>query len=289
MLIVLRWIASLVARKQPQPAYAWARRSHVAAILGTALALSGSICQAQVADSKLKAMGLEPMWRTQLQMPIEAGRIVSTHLWTNPNDRKTFAELTLPAGQGMGKRIFRVSSDTIGANGKPLGIDAAKREVEIRAARALGRAAGIPAVEVSVPLIYLVVVSSDGVVQTLDAETGEFLWRNTVGSVSHPAAPADVSDVGIVVAQGGNLELLDWKTGKILAHREMKRASTSGVAMVGNVAFVASLSGQTASSIFPQRILAKRWNIACLAVPFRHRSAAIAIMTWSLLRLIAAL
>lgn len=245
MLRALRWLAKALAPRRLQPAYAYARRHNIGLVLAAWMVAGASSLQAQVADNQLKTMGLDAMWRTQLQMPIESGRIVSTHLWTNPNDRKTYAELTLPAGQGTGKRTFRVNADTLGADGKPIGIDAAKREVEIRAARALGRAAGIPAVEVTVPLVYLIVVSGDGVVQTLDAETGQLLWRNSSGSVTFPAAPACVSDAGIVVAQGQDLFLLDLKSGKHLAKRSMMRISTSGVALAGHRAFVSSLSGQT--------------------------------------------
>ena len=245
MLRALRWLAKALAPRRLQPAYAFAKRHHVALMVAGWLATGASSLHAQVSESQLKSMGLDAMWRTQLQMPMEAGGIVSTHLWTNPNDRKTYAELTLPAGQGAGKRTFRVSASTLGAGGKPIGIDGAKREVEIRAARALGRAAGIPAVEVTVPMVYLIVVSVDGVVQTLDAETGEVLWRNSCGPLSFPAAPACVSDAGILVAQGADLYLLDLKSGKHLAKRTMMRISTSGVAMTGNVAFVSSLSGQT--------------------------------------------
>ena len=237
MLKALRWLARILAPRRLQPAYAYARRHHIGLVLATWAVAGASSLQAQVADNQLKAMGLDAMWRTQLQMPIESGRIVSTHLWTNPNDRKTYADLTLPAGQGTGKRTFRVDANTIGADGKPIGIDAAKRDVEIRAARALGRASGIPAVEVTVPLVYLIVVSADGVVQTLDAETGQMLWRNSCGSVTFPAAPACVSDAGIVVAQGPNLYLLDLKSGKHLAKRHMMRISTSGVALAGPKGF----------------------------------------------------
>lgn len=244
MLNALRWLASFLAQPRLQPAYAYARRSQIGA-LAAFLLVGASSVSGQIADSQLKNMGLDAMWRAQLQMPIESGRIVSTHLWTNPNDRKSYAELTLPAGQGTGKRTFRVDANTLGRDGKPIGMEAAKHEAEIRAARALGRSAGVPAVEVSVPMIYFVVVSSDGLIQTLDAETGAVLWRNTCASVNFPAAPACVSDAGIVVAQGPDLYLIDLKTGKHLAKRHMGRLSTAGVALTGTIAFVSSLSGQT--------------------------------------------
>lgn len=245
MLNAFRWLTRLLSSRRLQPAYAYARPAGQGLLAIVSLAIGSASLQAQVADNQLKSMGLDPMWRAQLQMPMEDGRIVSTHLWTNPDERKAYAELTLQATNGTGKRTFRVDADMLGPNGKPIGMEAAKHEVETRAARALGRAAGVPAVEVTVPMIYFIVVSTDGLVQTFDAETGELLWRNTCGSVTFPAAPACVSDAGVVVAQGPDLFLLDLKTGKHLAKRDMGRLSTSGVALVGSVAFISSLSGQT--------------------------------------------
>ncbi len=94
MLKALRWFASLLAPRRLQPAYAYARRVNLGLAMVVTLA-SASAVQAQVADNQLKSMGLDAMWRAQLQMPVEAGHIVSTHLWTNPDDRKIYAELTL--------------------------------------------------------------------------------------------------------------------------------------------------------------------------------------------------
>ena len=247
MLNALRWLAKVLATRPLQPAYAYALapRSRAALAMFALVAAGQVTATAQVADNRLKEMGLDAMWRTQLQMPIEAGKIVSTHLWTNPDSRKVYAELTVPAALGMGKRTFRVSAETLGADGKPIGMEAAKHEAEIRAARLLGRSAGIPAIEVSVPMIYLIVVSSDGLVQAMDAETGEMLWKNSCGPVGFPAAPSSISDAGLLVAHGPEMYLLDLKTGEHLAKRKMERASTAGVAMVGSIAFVSSLSGQT--------------------------------------------
>lgn len=222
-----------------------------ACLVVLALAITAALANvgaAQVSDSTLSTMGLQNVWRSQMQMPVEEGRIVSTHLWTNPNDRKSYAELTLPPASGgltlVGSRVLRVSADQLDASGKPIGMELAKKEVETRATRMLGRASGIPAVEVTIPMVYLVVVTGDGFVQTYDAESGEKLWASGSGSPRLPAAPASVSDVGVVVAQGSYLYLYDWKSGKELSRRQMKRASTAGVALIDTTAFVSSLSGQ---------------------------------------------
>jgi len=215
-------------------------------LLVCAVCLSlAQLAEAQGLDPAYTTMGLETVWRGQVQMPLDEGRIVSMHLWSAPGDKRTFAELTLPAGAAAGAtRTLRESADRLGLDGKPVGIEAAKKAVETRAARMLGRASGVPAIEVSVPMIYLVVVTSDGYVQSFDAETGQKLWSNSSGPVHILAAPASVSAGGVAVVQGADLYLYDLKTGKELTKRKLPRASSAGVAVVGSKVFTASLPGQ---------------------------------------------
>lgn len=261
MLKFAEWLLSLIQFRRLRPAYVPARR---ALILGIALIAAANTASAQVPDAMLSSMGLEVMWRGQAAMPLQDGRIVSTHLWSNPAEKRLFAELTLPPGVGTASlganRTLRASADRLDATGKPIGIEAAKKEVEIRAARMLGRLAGIPAVEVSVPVIYLVIVTSDGVVQAFDAESGQPLWTATCDSVRFPTAPAGISDAGVAVAQGPYLYLFDLKTGKELSKREMQRASTAGVAMLDNIAFVSSLSGHLMAFEFGKPPATNPWT-----------------------------
>ncbi|MCC6511748.1 MAG: PQQ-binding-like beta-propeller repeat protein [Pirellulaceae bacterium] len=260
MLRLIRRLATFLRARRLQLAYAPARRIGLWFTVGLIVSFMVQPTFAQLGENQVRTMGLDVMWRSQLQMPAEAGSIVSTHLWTNPKVKKSYAELKLPAGMGVGSRTLRASADTLGKDGAPIGIEAAKKDVETRAARMLGRASGLAAVEVTVPMIYFVVVTSDGVVQNFDAETGESLWKNSCGSLRFPAAPASVSDYGIVVAHGPELYLLDWKTGKHLARRAMQRASTAGVAMIDNFAFVSSLSGQLNAFDFSKPGNASPWT-----------------------------
>lgn len=256
-----KWLARIVFGPRVRLAYAPIRRTTAIVLF---LLSFGTSIHAQLPDAQLRTLGLQTAWSAQLQMPAEEGRIVSTHLWTNPSQKRTFAELTLPPGMSGvamgGGRTLRASADQLGLNGEPIGIEGAKKQVETQAARLLGRAAGIPAVEVTVPLIYLAVVTSDGFVQNFDAETGQKLWSNTCGSLRAPAAPASVSDVGIVVAQGQYLYLFDWNSGKIVSKREMKRGSSAGVAMIDDMAFVSSLSGQLMAFEFGEPTSANHWT-----------------------------
>ncbi len=266
MLGLWQRFVQMIRSTRPQLAYAPAHR--ITALMLAAFFLANATVSepaaAQISDSKLREMGLQTAWTAQLQMPLESGSIVSTHLWTNPNIKRTFAELTLPKGTYAAGLvpggILRESADRRGADGNPIGIDAAKRLVESRATRLLGRLPGVAAVEVTQPMITLVVVTSDGIVQAYNAETGERLWLNACGSVRFPASPAGVSDAGIAVAQGPSLFLFDWADGKVLAKRELQRATTAGVAMVDDIAFTASLSGHVSALVFSDPPARTRWS-----------------------------
>ncbi|MEZ6080848.1 MAG: hypothetical protein R3C56_35820 [Pirellulaceae bacterium] len=53
-----------------------------------------------------------------------------------------------------------------------------------RAARLLG-SDGFEVIESSIPKIYLVVATSDGLIQNYDAETGRLLWSRPCGYRPH--------------------------------------------------------------------------------------------------------
>lgn len=261
MLNIVEWLLRKFHSRRMRPAYAPARRVLIVCV---ALCAMGGNAHAQIPDGMLNSMGLQVMWRSQIAVPLEDGRIVSTHLWSNPAERRLFAELTLPsamAATGLTtNRTLRASADRLDVTGKPIGIEAAKKEVETQASRILGRPSGLRAVEVSVPVIYWVIVTSDGLVQAFDAESGHQLWTNSCDTVHFPTAPASVSDAGVAVAQGAFVYLFDLKTGQQITKREMRRASTAGIAMVDNVAFVASLSGHLTAFEFGTPPTTNPWS-----------------------------
>ncbi len=71
---------------------------------------------------------------------------------------------------------------------------------------------GFEATVLNIPRIKLVIVTQNGSVETLDAETGRTLWSNTCGDAAVPTFAAALSKAGIVVVQGDHLYVLDWET-----------------------------------------------------------------------------
>jgi outer membrane protein assembly factor BamB len=195
------------------------------------------VSQAQLSDSFVRQAGMENAWKSHVQVPLTGRGVVSTHLYADADNSRQYALVELP------ERTFRVAADTADRDGNPIGMERAKQLVQEQAGRFLGKPDGFEVVETTVPQIKLILVTSDGLVQTLDAETGQVLWSTACGNYSAPAYPAAVSEAGVVVLHGVELFVLDVKTGRILKIEKLRNAASSSVAICGDLAFVTDYSG----------------------------------------------
>lgn len=128
------------------------------------------------------------------------------------------------------------------------------------AAQAMVTPTGFEVKEQTIPNIKLVLISENGSVETLDAETGRTIWANTCGDSSAPAFPGAVSKAGVVVVHGGQLYLLDWQTGKHLAVKQLQHASSNAVAVTDTTAFVSDFSGRVESYPIGKTDYIQRWG-----------------------------
>ena len=217
-------------------------RLKLAAFVGMALLLAVGIgptpTSAQVSELEAGKMGMETSWKSQIQMPRSGRGLVSAHLWVNKNKNQTFAVAELP------NRTLRVSVDALDVFRKPLGPEGAKKKVSEYAARLLGKPDGFTVEMLTVPEVKLVLVNSDGMVQTLDAETGKLLWNTTCGESFAPAFPGAVSESGVSVIHGPNLYVLEWETGKRRGLQRLRSPSSTAVGVCNDLAFVGDVRGQ---------------------------------------------
>ncbi|MCA9127645.1 MAG: PQQ-like beta-propeller repeat protein [Planctomycetales bacterium] len=193
-------------------------------------------CWAQLSESEVQALGFESAWRSKLQIPRVGRGIVSANLWVESAKPRRFAVVQLP------DRVIRVSADSLDRDGKPIGIEAAKKMAGEQASIFLGKP-GSTVEEIEIPQIKLVVAASDGLVQTLDAETGKLIWSNSCGHTNAPAFPAAVSPLGVTLVQGRMLYLLDWATGKQLQTHPLRSSTSNAVSVCNDIAFVSDYTG----------------------------------------------
>lgn len=192
----------------------------------------------QLQRSEVQQMGLESAWQSQVQLPQRGAGLVSSHLWTHAENPRKFAVVELPG------RKLQISAEQLDRNGVPIGLAEAKLQAQKQAARILGKSEGIQVVEVTVPRISLVLVTSDGLVQSIDAETGALEWTNSCGPSRAIAFPGAVSPMGITVIHGEKIYLLDWGTGKHLMAKPLRFSSSNSVAVCNDMAFVSDFTGR---------------------------------------------
>lgn len=197
------------------------------------------VANAQVSAVDAKQLGLEIAWQSQLQLPRVGRGIVTSKLWVDASPPRKYATVDLGAG-----RTVEISAAQVDSKGQPIGIEVAKQLAAERAARLLGRNDGFQVVESNVPSIRLVVVTSDGLVQNIDAETGRMLWSSSCGSTTAPAQPAAFSQAGVSLIHGRHLYLLDWQTGKQIQRKELEYGSSIALAVAGNIAYVSDYAGR---------------------------------------------
>ncbi len=214
-------------------------RLQIAGLLALFSLFSSAPVGAQISTSDAGRLGLEIAWQSQLQLPSAGRGVVTSSLWVDTANPSQYAVVELGAG-----RAIRVSADEIDRDGKPIGIDTAKQMAGERAARMLGRNDGFTVVQTNIPKIRLVIVTSDGLVQTLDAETGQTLWSHPCGLSTAPAHPAALSPAGVGLIHGRHLFLLDWTSGKELMRKELKYGSSVTLALCGKLAYISDFRGR---------------------------------------------
>ena len=128
------------------------------------------------------------------------------------------------------------------------------------AAQLMTAPAGIEVKELSIPRIKLVLISENGSVETIDAETGRTLWSNTCGDSHAPAFPAAISKAGVIVVHGDHLYVLDWETGKQILTKRLQYASSNAVAATNTMAFVSDFSGRVESYTVGDSKFIQRWG-----------------------------
>lgn len=214
-------------------------RSTIACLLAFGICSAASVpSQAQISSSEARKMGMQTAWKSQVQMPRVGSGIVSSHLRVEPNQPRRYAVVELP------EKTIRVSADQLDRDGNPIGLEEAKKQAGEQAARLLGKSSGFQVAEVTVPRIQLVLVTNDGLVQALDAESGQLLWSTSCGNSGAPAHPAAASPLGVVVIHGVSLYLLAWDSGKIIKQQNLRFATANAVAVCNDVAFVSDFTGR---------------------------------------------
>ena len=86
--------------------------------------------------------------------------------------------------------------------------------------------------------------TDQGVIQAIDAETGQTLWVRGVGARNHPTMAISASNELVGVLNGTRLYLLDRSDGRVLWERKINGVPVDGPVLTDKFACVPTLSGR---------------------------------------------
>jgi outer membrane protein assembly factor BamB len=90
----------------------------------------------------------------------------------------------------------------------------------------------------------LFLVTNAGVLQAMDANTGESLWSTQFGSPLYPSLGPAANDTIVAVINGSTLYLMDRKSGRILSDRRVEGVPSAAPALSNEFVFVSTFTGK---------------------------------------------
>lgn len=89
----------------------------------------------------------------------------------------------------------------------------------------------------------LFIATDQGILQAVDAETGQTLWAERVGKQGHPVLPPDANSNVVALLSGSHLYLVNRHSGRLLREIIVEGAPSGGIALSERFAYVPTVTG----------------------------------------------
>ena len=211
-------------------------------------------CLAQISHQGLSDMGLAVHWESNIGgSPLANGRN-SFVVWPHSTAKREHVTVTL--GNRVLAKIDGSEIDTVALENaivkgdRPdvaprLGLEGAKKKASklVATYKTLGRQAEM--VPFSSSLSYVVTLTTNGILEAIDAESGAVLWQVEAGDPSLPMFGPGVSDTHVVITNGNFLHIYDLETGNQVNSRPLQFSPTGCPRALPDWALVPSVDGRT--------------------------------------------
>ena len=207
-------------------------------------------------NGDLATLGLVTHWESNIGGAPLANGPKSFVIWPHTTEKREF--VTVKSGNRIierinGNEINLAAVEQAVLNGekldKPpmLGLEGATKKAQKLVAnyKVLGRQAEIE--PYSQRLVYAVTLTTNGILETIDAETGSVIWKTEVGKSTLPMFGPGVSDDYVAAINGNSLFVYDLANGNMVLTRNLMYTATAAPTVLLGKVIVPSVDGRLVS------------------------------------------
>ena len=222
---------------------------------GLTLATSGFVwtCPRKDNSDDLASIGLVHFWESNVGGAPLANGCQSFVLWSHTSEKREY--VTVRSGNRVidrirGEEVDQKKLDQAIIDGKKLvktpklGLEGATEKAQklVATYKTLGRKVDIE--PYSQRIVYAVTLTSNGIIETMDAESGAVLWRTEAGKSTLPMFGPGVSDDYVVVTNGNVFFVYELATGSLVTSRNLAYTPTACPTVLGDKVIVPSVDGR---------------------------------------------
>ena len=209
--------------------------------------------QAPANKGELAASGLQVHWESNIGGAPLANGSQSFVLWSHTTEKKQY--VTVHSG---GRVIERIRGDEVDLKkleeaiiqgekllkSPRLGLEGAQKKADklVATYKILGRKVEVDSFNQQ--LIFAVTLTTNGIVSTMDAESGSVIWKSEAGKSTLPMFGPGVSDDYVAVTNGNTLYVYELTTGNIVTTRKLMFTPTASPIVLQDKAIVPSVGGR---------------------------------------------
>ena len=224
-------------------------------LAGLFLTTCGSLkpVRAEFDSDDLATMGLVSHWESNVGGAPLANGSQSFVLWSHTTEKREY--VTVRSGNRIierfrGEEVDQKKLEQAIINGekllKPprLGLEGATEKAQklVATYKTLGRKVDID--PYSQRIVYAVTLTANGIVESMDAETGAVLWRTEAGNSTLPMFGPGVSDDYVAVTNGNVFYVYELATGNLVTSRSLAYTPTACPTVLGDKVIVPSVDGR---------------------------------------------
>ncbi|MEO1615183.1 MAG: PQQ-binding-like beta-propeller repeat protein [Planctomycetota bacterium] len=192
-----------------------------------------------MSSTTARRLGLEEVWRRQMRVPAGSDSIVDQQVVAHTTNPEIFVQVV--AEGDSSEVFFRISTETMGPAGQPIGKEEAERLARREIRRLARRGKKLKIESITVPRLRLYTASNNGTIDCRDAETGRPIWMAHVGNAVLNYGKMGIGEEFLSITNGGNLVKIDATNGEPIRTVRTKHMPLYGAIHSGGYSLVPTI------------------------------------------------